>query len=273
MCIKATKRFLRASSCLPKVIRTRLPEIIAHIEQSHPPDRCRIRQGGFWRTRITMKYRLFYRYDELVCLCLLDLRPRDKYTYKNIELLSEQPILSIAETEEIGDSEENLLSKDKLYQCHIPDRYHTCLLEIKDEDGLLSSTVPYEYLKKIIDILDRSIEAVSTEFHQDFNSPESLLDFCESGESHRLLLALSKEQKRIIKLPNDRAILVQGGPGTGKSILALYRVKELLLDRNIKKILFTTHNGTLVEYFKELLHELVPDKLDSDRVEVHTLTA
>jgi UvrD-like helicase C-terminal domain len=271
MCIKATKRFLRASSCLPQEISTRLPEVIAYIEKYHRPDVCRIRQGGFWRTRITIKYRLFYKYDELGCLCLLDLRRRDKHTYRNTILLNKQHILSVVETEESGDSKENLLSKDKLCQCHIPDRYHQSLLEIQDEDGLLSSQVPYQYLKKIIDILDRSIEAVNTEFQQDFNSSKSLVKFCLSAESYRLLPPLSEEQKRILELPNDRAILVQGGPGTGKSILALYRVKKLLSDRRPRKILFTTHNETLVEYFKELLKELVPDELDSGRVEVRTV--
>ncbi len=273
MCIKATKRFLRASSYLPQEISTKLPEVIAYIEKYHRPDACRIRQGGFWRTRITSKYRLFYRYDELGCLYLLDLRQRNKHTYKNTELLNKQPVLSIQEIEETDDGDdENLLSREKLYQSHIPDRYHKCLLEIKNEDDLLYSKIPYNpYLRKIIDALDRSIEAVSKEFQQEFNSSESLVDFCQAGESHRLLLSLSDEQKRIIELPNDRAILVQGGPGTGKSILALYRVKKLLSDRQFKKILFTTHNETLVEYFKELLKELLQDELDGDRIEVRTV--
>lgn len=271
MCIKATKRFSRASSCLPKEIITKLPQVIAYIEKHHPRDACRIRQGRFWRTRVTRKYRLFYRYDELGCLCLLDFRRRDKHTYRNTILLNEEHILSIVETDEIGDSKENLLSRDKLYQCHIPYKHHQSLLEIKDEDSLLSSQVPYQYLKKIIDILDRSIEAVNTELQQDFSSSESLVDFCRSAESYKLLHPLSEEQNRILELPNDRAILVQGGPGTGKSILALHRIKKLLSDRNRRTILFTTHNETLVEYFKELLEELVPDELDSGRVEVRTV--
>lgn len=271
MCIKATRRFSRASSCLPKEISTKLPQVIAYIEKHHPRDACRIRQGKFWRTRVTRRYRLFYRYDELGCLCLLDFRRRDKHTYRNTILLSEEYIISIIETEKSGDSKENLLSRDKLYQCNIPDRYHQPLLEIQDEDGLLLSEVPYRYLKKIIDILDRSIEAVNTEFQQDFNSSESLVDFCLSAESYKLLHPLSEKQNRILELPNDRAILVQGGPGTGKSILALHRIKKLLSDRKRRKILFTTHSETLVEYFKELLEELVPDELDSGRVEVRTV--
>lgn len=272
MCIKATKRFLRASSCLPQEISTKLPEVIADIEKSHPRDVCRIKQGGFWRTRITMKYRLFYRYDELGCLCLLDLRRRDQHTYKNTELLNKKPFLLIQEIEKTDDGEENLLSKEKLNQCHIPDRYHNYLLKIKNEDDLLYSKMPYNpYLRRIIDTLDRSIEDVNTEFQQEFNSSESLVDFCQAGESHRLLLSLSDEQKRILELPNDRAILVQGGPGTGKSILALYQVKKIVADPAVRKVLFTTHNETLVDYFKELLKELVPTELENGRVEVRTV--
>ncbi len=268
---KATRRFLRASSSLPHEISGKLPEIIARIQEQHPADTCKIKQDGFWRTRITIKYRLFYRYDDRGCLCLLDLRRRNEYTYKNTKLLTTGVLLSITEAEELNDISRNLLSKNQLDQCNIPDRYYESLLSIRNEDGLIYSKVPYEYLKKVIDILDRPIDAVSTEFQQEFDKSENLVDFCQSEESHKLLLALSDDQKKILDLPEDRAILVRGGPGTGKSILALHRVKKIAANPGVKKILFTTHNETLVSYFKELLKELVPVELSSGRVEIRTV--
>lgn len=276
MCIKATKRFLRASSCLPEVIRTRLPEIIADIEQSHPRDAAKIRQGGFWRTRITMKYRLFYRYDELACLCLLDLRPRDKHTYQNISLLSESLLFSIPEEidqEENGNlNVQNFLSREQIQQCGVDTKYHDYLLSLQNEEELLYSThqVPEEVILKIIDTLDRTIDAVSKETYYEIVSPESLVDLCRTGELNKFLLNLSNEQKEILKLDCDRPILIKGGPGTGKSILAIYRVKKLV-ESGVRNILLTTHTETLVDYFKHLLEELLPDSLDRLGVNVSTV--
>jgi superfamily I DNA/RNA helicase len=267
MCIKATKRFLRASSCLPEVISTKLPEIIADIEKNHPPDACRIRQGGFWRTHITMKYRLFYRYDELACLCLLDLRRRDKDTYQNIEFLTQSSLFSI--TEEISQEEngnrkvQDFLSKEQIQQCDVPPECHDYLLSLKNEEELLYSThqVPDQYILRIIDTLDRTIESVSKETYYEIVSSESLVDLCRSGELNKFLLNLSDEQRRILELDCDHPILINGGPGTGKSILAIYRVKKLV-ESGVTNILLTTHTETLVDYFKQLLEELLPDSLD-----------
>ena len=276
MCIKATKRFLRASSCLPEVISTKLPEIIADIEQSHPRDACRIRQGGFWRTRITMKYRLFYRYDELACLCLLDLRPRDKHTYQNISLLRESLLFSIPEEiaqEEDGNlNVQNFLSIEQIQQCDVPLEHHDYLLSLQNEEELLYSThqVPDRLILKIIDTLDRTIYAVSKETYYEIVSSESLVDLCRSGDLNKFLLNLSDEQKRILELDCDRPILINGGPGTGKSILAIYRVKKLV-ESGVRNILLTTHTEPLVDYFKQLLEELLPDSLDRLGVSVSTV--
>lgn len=267
MCIKATKRFLRASSRLPEVISTKLPEIIADIEQSHPRDACRIRQGGFWRTRITMKYRLFYRYDELECLCLLDLRRRDERTYQDTDIYNETPLFSI--TEEIAQEEngnltvQSFLSREQIQQCDVPTKYHDYLLLLQNEEELLYSThqVPDRYILRIIDTLDRTIEAVSKETYYEIVSSESLVDFCRSGELNKFLLNLSDEQTEILELDCDNPILINGGPGTGKSILAIYRVKKLV-ESGVRNILLTTHTEPLVDYFKQLLEELLPDSLE-----------
>lgn len=131
--------------------------------------------------------------------------------------------------------------------------------------------ISYKYIAKIIDILPRLLKDVSEENYYEIGNAESLVSFYEAGKLNEFLLALSNEQKRIRDLPFDKPILVQGAPGTGKSILAIHRVKKLVENKKIEKILFTTHNETLVDYFKELLKELVPLELDSGRVEVCTV--
>jgi transcriptional regulator NrdR family protein len=48
-------------------------------------------------------------------------------------------------------------------------------------------------------------------------------------------------------------------------------VKRLVEDRKVKKILLTTHNDTLVDYFKQLLEELVPKAIENNTVHVRTV--
>jgi superfamily I DNA/RNA helicase len=65
-------------------------------------------------------------------------------------------------------------------------------------------------------------------------------------------------------------ILVKGGPGTGKSTLALYRVKKLL-DLGIKPILFTTYTNALVTYSEQLLEQLLDQPPETAGVKVTTV--
>lgn len=67
------------------------------------------------------------------------------------------------------------------------------------------------------------------------------LDKYIEGEITEFLLRLSKEQEKIKELQTNSAILVKGAPGTGKSTLALYRVKYL--KEVVEKILFTTYKN------------------------------
>ena len=156
-----------------------------------------------------------------------------------------------------------MLSKEQLHQCSVPEKYHNYLLSIKNEEDLLYSPhqIPDKYIESIADILDRNIEDVSKETYYEVVSPENLSDFCGSGELNKFLLSLSDEQKRILDLDCDNAILIEGAPGTGKSILAIYWVKKLV-ESGVRNILLTTHTQPLVDYFKQLLEELLPDSLD-----------
>lgn len=275
MCIKATKRFLKsaAHSCLPKKIGEQLPIVIREIGESHPVDACKIKKGGFWRTRITRNYRLFYRYDN-GCLCLLDLRRRNEHTYQGVELLDRASILSILE-DDAGDEERaSLLTVEQLVSCNIPSRYHHRLLAIRDEDELLNldDKLDYKFIALIIDTLHLpTIDDISKEAFYEIDDLDNLVENCRSGRINQFLLALSDEQKNIVSSPvSDRPILVKGGPGTGKSILAIHRVKQLI-DWGKRRILFTTHNETLVNYFNQLLQDLVPEAIADSRVKISTV--
>ncbi|WP_432048181.1 UvrD-helicase domain-containing protein [Streptomyces asiaticus] len=67
---------------------------------------------------------------------------------------------------------------------------------------------------------------------------------------------------------------VTGGPGTGKTVVALHRVKHLLSHlRQGERILLTTFTGTLTAALRDGLAQLVEDDQQRARVEVTTVNA
>lgn len=275
MCIRATRRFLNALLDLPEIVSTKLPDVIEAIQNSHRQGSCKIKNGEFYRIRITIKYRLFYRYDN-GCVDLLDIPRRTECTYKGVGDLLDKPLFEFEDDKQIDPYQTYLLSEKQLRRWKIPAEYHRYLLELRNEEELVSlidrhPEIDWKHISKIIDILDRTIKDIGEETCYEIDSPESLVDFYQAGETTKFLLALSDEQKRILDLGYEKAILIKGGPGTGKSILALHRVKRLVEDRKVKTILLTTHNDTLVDYFKQLLEELVPKALENNVVHVRTV--
>jgi superfamily I DNA/RNA helicase len=275
MCIRATRRFLNALLDLPEIVSTKLPDVIKAIQDGHRQGSCKINNGEFCRIRITIKYRLFYRYDN-GCVDLLDIPRRTECTYRDVGDLLDKPLFKFEDDKQIDPHQEYLLSEKQLRRWKIPAEYDRYLLELRNEEELVNlidrhPEIHWKYVSKIIDILDRTIKDVGDETCYEIDSPESLVDFYQAGETTKFLLALSDEQKRILDLGYEKAILIKGGPGTGKSILALHRVKRLVEDRKVKKILLTTHNDTLVDYFKQLLEELVPKALENNTVHVRTV--
>ena len=275
MCIRATRRFLNALLDLPEVVSTKLPDAIEAIQNGHRQGSCKIKNGKFCRIHITIKYRLFYRYDN-GSVDLLDIPRRTECTYKGVEDLRDEPLFEFEDDNQIDPQQEYLLSKEQLRRWKIPSKYYEYFLELKNEEELINlidrhPEIDWKYISKIIDILDRTIEDVGKETYYEVVSPESLVDSCRAGETTKFLLALSDDQKRILDLGYEKAILVKGGPGTGKSILALHRVKMLVENQKLKKILLTTHNDTLVDYFKQLLEELVPNAIENGTVHIRTV--
>lgn len=61
---------------------------------------------------------------------------------------------------------------------------------------------------------------------------------------------LNKEQDKILALPKDGQFLIVGGPGTGKSVVALLRASNL---RNDKDYIFLTFNHVLNTATKQLV--------------------
>ncbi len=108
-------------------------------------------------------------------------------------------------------------------------------------------------------------------------STDDLLRF-KQGNLLGFLLKLNPEQEKYVNWAIDAqgATLLKGSPGTGKSTVALYRVRAIIealkaAGTEKPKILFTTYTNALVAFSEQLLTSLLGD--DIKYVEVKTADA
>ena len=66
---------------------------------------------------------------------------------------------------------------------------------------------------------------------------------------------LSERQKDILKLPINENYLITGGPGTGKTVLAVYRAKMAVEASDYKPVLLLVYNNPLKEYISSALKQ------------------
>lgn len=169
------------------------------------------------------------------------------------------------------------ITSELLVALSVPTAFHARLLAITDQDALLNCPgVPEDYLLAV----DRHMFEEPISLRAD--EPEliapgginDLLRFTE-GEIVPFLLKLNPEQSKFVKWAAEGRgpTLVKGGPGTGKSTVAIYRAREMihaLRESGIEepRILFTTYTRALVTFSAQLLDSLLGD--DASCVDVRT---
>lgn len=162
------------------------------------------------------------------------------------------------------------LTKTLLKQWQIPSEYWPKVVAAPNAEALLELPLPDHYLQRIIDNLyPRPMEEIIAEREYVLKQPEDLERFVD-GSLTSFLLKLDPEQETLKDFGKTGPILVKGGPGTGKSTLALYRVQALLA-QGFKPVLFTTYTKALVTYSEQLLSQLLEQPLDAAGVEVATV--
>jgi superfamily I DNA/RNA helicase len=162
------------------------------------------------------------------------------------------------------------LTESLLKQWQIPPQYWPNLLSVPNAESILELPLPHKLLNRILDnLFPRSIEEIAIQPEYILKEPEDLDRFVE-GDLIDFLLKLDPEQEKLVKRNNTEAMLIKGGPGTGKSILALYRVKKLV-EEGKTPILFTTYTNTLVKYSRQLLEQLLGQPPEAAGVEVTTV--
>lgn len=139
------------------------------------------------------------------------------------------------------------------------------LLRCRTEDDLLVAAIPADVLAIVLDALfPPTLETLVRQPDLVVPSTEHLIRFKE-GDLVGFLLHLDDEQRRLTRWALAGPTMVRGGAGTGKSTIALYRVKELLERPGAsgrERVLFTTYTRALLTVTRQLLAKILkPDQL------------
>ena len=243
----------------------------------------RLRSGDF---------RIFYTYDDRY-VSLLKVVRRSENTYEedvdadffggppepSPSRTGRPPWLAKPEQRNVSNESRPLprgLDAEFLTQLQVPREHHARLSAVRDEDALLSlQGVPDEILLRVHQAsFERPPETVLREKELVATTVDDLFRY-RDGDLLAFLLRLSAEQEKYVSwaLEGSGPTLVKGGPGTGKSTVALYRVRAML--ESLKKagepaprILFTTYTNALVTFSEQLLRSLLGE--DARFVDVRT---
>src|SRR6266581_1130 len=237
-------------------------------------------------------YRIFYTFEEPY-ISLLGVRRRREDTYDedvDVDFLGGLDLVLESTTKEAQPDWERLLApkepekqrlpepitEELLTNLRVPKECHARLLPIATEEDLLDCPgVPVDYLLKIDEYMfERPLVEVLQQPDYLLTDVNDLLRYKE-GELLGFLLKLSPEQEKYVTwgINASGQTLLKGGPGTGKSTIALYRVRSLVHELRKKgrdefRILFTTYTNALVNSSQQLLQQLLSE--DVKYVEVQT---
>ena len=135
------------------------------------------------------------------------------------------------------------ITPDWLQDLKVPPGYAPALCACTSEESLLAASVPSFVLERVIDnLLPRPLTEVQQQPDLIVQEPTDLVRY-KDGELIAFLLKLDEDQLRLTEWALKGPTMVKGGAGTGKSTVALYRVRAILSRRNssgAERVLFTT---------------------------------
>ena len=253
-------------------------------------DIYRLRMGNF---------RILYTFgDEWIRL--LTIRRRSEKTYTTGRVDYEEPVFLPDEEEDLLDEAQlNEHKKQKLWsfkeqatkkvpdatplprsievewleELKIPNDYIPDLLHCESEEALLNANVPEKVLSRVMDnLFPRPVDQVLQQPDLVLQAPQDLVKL-KQGELQDFLLRLDPRQLKLCDWALKGPTMVKGGPGTGKSTVALYRIRSLLtMPKSTGKetALFTTYTRSLSHFNGQLIDSLL-SKQQARRVEVRTI--
>ena len=269
---------------VPKSMSTQLWEKINYLVADPFPDgrlkkKLHIKKD-IYRLRVG-EYRVFYTFGD-TWVRLLGIRKRDDQTYgsKIGALQAETP-------EHVGDDNDDLdglleapkniapfrmnqpptstplpiaITVEWLEALKIPPAHFPVLLKCTSEESLLAAQVPSYILERIVDnLFPRPLEEIIEQPDMVIQDSADLVRY-KNGDLLSFLLKLDEEQARLTEWALKGPTMVKGGAGTGKSTVALYRIKKLL-ERpgavGTENVLFTTYTRALTTASRQLLDQLL----------------
>lgn len=243
---------------------------------------------GVYRMRVA-DHRVFYRFGE-EWVSLLGIRRRQEDTYNGMPTEVEaapsadeddlETLLTQAQPKPFtfapaAPTEKplpKLITPELLRELAVPVAAIPTLLHCKTEEALLEAAVPPEVLSRVVDrLFPPTIVHLDQQPDLVVSSTHDLVRFKE-GDLLGFLLKLDDDQLKLTQWALTGPTMVRGGAGTGKSTVALYRVKALLErpgSTGKERVLFTTYTRALLAVTRQLLEQLLTAK-QMKRVEVST---
>lgn len=166
-----------------------------------------------------------------------------------------------------GDPLPRKLTPAQLRRWRVPDEYHGQLIRCRTEDKLLEADVPGWVLGRVMDALwPPEVRHLARQPDQLLIEPQDLERYA-AGKLRGFLLHLDDAQRRFTDWALSGPTLVKGGPGSGKSTVALYRARAVVehalgTTDQIPEVLFTTYTNALTNFSASLLCQLLRDVLD-----------
>lgn len=151
-----------------------------------------------------------------------------------------------------------------------------------DPRGLALKRVFSEQDRLLSKVVDEITEATAADLQDDgLDRPTPLsdalldeLDRSRDGAMREVVATIQAEQFRIIRAPRDQVLVVQGGPGTGKTVVGLHRAAWLAFnDEALRRagILVVAPSTTFLAYMSGVLPSL--DASDVLQVDLSSLYA
>lgn len=148
-----------------------------------------------------------------------------------------------------------------LQTLRVPEEHFPDLIRCRTDLDLFAAPVPDVWKERVLDALfPKPIAQVQTQPDLVLQRPEDLSKFVE-GTLTAFLLQLDAEQEALAKRSLSGPALIKGGPGTGKSTVALFRARALVEQGEVggrpPSVLFTTYTNALVSASEQLLQSLL----------------
>lgn len=299
--VNFSRQFLTDFATVPKQVQSayikQAHKVLCNSAENYSATKKLKGTKKLWRYRISDNYRIIYEVEDKHIILLMIGNRRDVYdrlkydpdleSFRNDimgkapdivdpepspETISEAILHSV--NEEVPRSMRSplpfRLTQERLFSWRIPREFHQLLKACNTEEELLSVDVPTDVIDKILNIIyPPTIVEILNKPKYVMENPEDLEKFVADKKGlNSFILALDKTQKEYVNRFTKKGSgpwLLKGGPGSGKSTIALYCIRALLSNRlpytQANSILFTTYTNSLTSSSQDLLKSLLETNL------------